>query len=151
MLTERGERSARQRHGKEVDGEKEGCIWSRGHPGSWRSLIQGCLQGVRRENYCSVWLLHGGFFLPQLFFLPECQNIRWSSEEGCAGDGLVEQEDGRARLPGPSLEEGSRQPQPGVGGMREGQSTRNRRGGGTQTDGIEPREELHALQHFREV
>lgn len=120
MPTERGERSARERHGKEVDGEEKGCSQSRGHPGPRRSLIQGCLQGVRRENYCSVWLLHGGFFLRQIFCLPECQNIRRSSEEGSAGDELVEQESRRARLPGPSLEEGSRQPQPGMGGMREG-------------------------------
>lgn len=52
-----------------------------------------------------------------------CLNVKiehCSSEEGCAEEELVsEWETGRARLPGPRLGEGSRQPRSRVSGMRE--------------------------------
>jgi len=71
---------------------------------------------------------------------------------------VVEWEVGRARVPGPRLGEGSRQPRPGVGGMREGGSTEGRwqsshsgRGDGARTDNTQPREDLHARRCFTEV
>lgn len=143
----------RKRHGKKLKGdEKKGCSQRRRHPGPWRCLTQGCFQGMRRENYYSVWLLHSGF-PPQLFCLPERQNIRlYLGGRLCRGwvsVGVVRWESPAAW----SQAWGRLQTATVWSGWDEGrrQSSRRRRGDGAGTNSIEPRVELGALQYFSET